>query len=789
MKLRGFKIGAGAVLLSLVALFALAPAGGAQAAVQHPFMLVSESEYEEMRDRAASGTWKSMRTSVINYVKANSFNPDADLNTRLDQMNQIMNRLALAYVLDPDNASFYVEKFKTTISGWTGISNDRPTGADSAFNINCSRPYLVSILALDVFHNELTPQELTAIQTPMADIAYWYQHKSGGGLMPTTYAMLGAWNTYLGGFSSTTAEYWNNKYVAEVNDQINDGGIYFDGPGYAWARYNNQRFGKAYYMDVLTHMSTPETDPTGKYDLYSNPKIISFYEWLYGGASTPFFKNVSFGDTEVTRSTETWLAPFRAGQFSDLAGKNARWMTARMGKNVSSNLLSYVTYVPSAQEMPKSRVWAEGYAAFREARDSTTALAGFLWSPTGTGGTAHNHKDINAIHLSGYGENLLLNSGYAGWQTDIYKTGWAQTYTWNWIHDQAESSNTVLVNGLNHVSKQGGGVDEGFDNNGRLDYACGNSGPALSATHLRNLMFIHPDGDANGYWILFDEISADPAKYSTTQVLLHPNAKSISTIASQTEYRAAVNGIREDSSTTAALTMFLGTAPDSVTIKKGGIAAFDNKSFEGRYLYSSYNLNAQGKKNVVTVLFPEDSTHAKADMVRLQGQGCTGASIAQGNVIDFALEANGTHYATHDGVTFKALATVYRMDDDVLDFLFVRKGSFFDDGGVISRGFASDDEVTLFTDWKTGSIISPGTNVTFYGENIRDRDFYLNESLATVIASEQHWLQVFIPKGSWEYHFVPEPSSALLIASLLLAIGLAQGCKRRQIGRSSHPSQ
>ena len=63
----------------------------------------------------------------------------------------------------------------------------------------------------------------------------------------------------------------------------------------------------------------------------------------------------------------------------------------------------------------------------------------------------HSHKDVNAIHLAGFGEHLLLNSGYSG------ASHGDLGFTWDYINNFARSSNTVLIDDTDHIVKSGSG--------------------------------------------------------------------------------------------------------------------------------------------------------------------------------------------------------------------------------------------------------------------------------------------------------------------------------------------
>ena len=68
----------------------------------------------------------------------------------------------------------------------------------------------------------------------------------------------------------------------------------------------------------------------------------------------------------------------------------------------------------------------------------------------------------------------------------------------------------MTINGENHHGFTGAGIVEGFTADG-LDYAKGEDGDAIRfKKHSRNLILIHTTTDANGYFILFDEVNAIP---------------------------------------------------------------------------------------------------------------------------------------------------------------------------------------------------------------------------------------------------------------------------------------
>lgn len=316
---------------------------------------------------------------------------------------------------------------------------------------------------------------------------------------------------------------------------------------------------------------------------------------------------------------------------------------------------------------------------------------------------------------------LLVNEGAPSSEGGcVFSTREARTasYSWGYIHATDYSGNTLNTERNSHSLKYGNGLQEGFTSV-YFDYACGDDGSALADdTHYRSLMFVHPQDGKNGYFIMQDEVTTKAGGQIFTY--LHPNTRSstgISTVSSKTEYRADINGYVFNKSDVK-LNIFYATAPNSVQQQDGAIAGF-GKSFEGKYLKAGYSADSSGKKQILTILFPSDSTHAKASMSRISGSGYTGASVNHGNnIIDYAFESPGTSTISHNGTSFRGKSVVFRKISSKTVFYFVRKGRSFDDGN--GYGFSSTADVSIHLRDKTGNIaVASNTDVTFYYPGIK----------------------------------------------------------------------
>ncbi|MDY7010798.1 MAG: heparinase II/III family protein [Planctomycetota bacterium] len=476
---------------------------------------------------------------------------------------------------------------------------------------------------------------------------------------------------------------------------------------------------------------------------YSDPKIDGFYEWLYGAAFSPFYRMISFGDTGPNRAYD----PFDPGvhKFSIQAFANLAWCAN--GRMPSGSLFHYALMdkpLPKPKK-PLSRIWPDGCAAFWEDNPSDRSLMGVLWNCKNTrhGGDGHSHKEVNAIHLCAYGEHILRNSGYVGWGNGPLG------FSWDYVHNNAVSANTVLIDDKDHSEKKGGGIVAGFTTP-QFDYACGDSKDALpNGKHQRNFCFVHPQDGRVGYWVLFDEVKSDKPS-SKVNVVLHPNSDDCTPLADKLEYKWKIGPEKQTySGHDVFVNIFLATSPASVTVKPGLLANMggEKNCFVGKYLNSTYETDDEGGRNIVTVLFPHDATHPKAKMTRITGSGFSGAKIDLGNsVTDLAIESDVKKAVKYDGVSFVGIAALCRLKDDSNAFYFVRKGRSFDNGAKSRRGFESDVDVSVYVKDKQGRIISPGAEVTFFYPDVTG--VLLDGKAVPILASDDGWIRVKVTQGT-----------------------------------------
>lgn len=713
---------------------------------EHPFLIVSQSEYDELRSRANEEPWASLKATAISDAKNLVYNESDNYTNKCMAISYIMDSCSLAYILDPANKDLYVDKIYDTIKYFdeevSGNIYNELVSNNWTYAVPPSTAFFSTVLALDIIHPELTAEEIEAAEEILDKVGTWYWEHDF------------SWNTALWGTRGIWTVYKNdtekfdevvNGYLASVVGYISSDGVGLPGTGYANARFNSDRHAKQYFMDVLSY--------TGLYDFYSDYRVKSFYEWLYGHGVTANKRMWVFGDSVYNNTLGRRYSIFKAGKFSEEAAKYAGWVLE--GNPLpNGRLLNYVLHDADQPEPEpaKSKIYPDGGAFLFEHSESQDALRAALWNTKKADG--HSHKDVNSINVSAFGELLLVNSGYNNWAVG------ALDFSWDYISNRAVSGNTALIDYNNyneydptpendHVYKYGAGISEGFVSD-LLSYASGDSGSALpNGKHIRNLVSISSDGSNNGYWVLFDELTANtPGK--TAHIALHPPSASYSVVYPNKEYKWTVNKI---TGSNVDLNIYLATSPERSDIKKGVIGSYGN-SFVANYLYSTYNTDAStGKKNIVTVLFPSNGSHEKANMVSVSGSNYTGALIyLDEDTVDYALESSGAETVKYDNFEFQGSAAMYRNDRNATGFYFVRNGKSFNDGGSKKQGFSSDNNVSIYMNGKTGSIVSKGTNVKFYYPGVTG--VMLNDATSEVVASGDGWITVNVPEGTFNITLV-----------------------------------
>ena len=649
----------------------------------HPFLICTRDQFPELRRRAEREPWKSMKADAIKRVEA-GFNG----NFR-NGLQRYIGAVALVYILDPDNSADRADQVRDAIllleeadfdpsQSWVGTVP--PMGA--AF---------VAILALDIVHDDLTPEEIerckALIETQTSRI------NRRGAWLAARLGTHGTWELFKNPAVGETADF-RRKFVEPFYRnyvrQMTPDGVTTVSPGYAFARLGSgsDRPQKTGFADVLEF-----TGIDRRY--YDNPKLENFHRWLFGYSVTPAKEYHLFGDVGPNWGVGNAALLWRVGRFDERAAAYAAWLLE--DRDPPGHILSYILMQEPLPEptVPQSRLFAQGGAVFREPTDSPMSLGAALYNIT-ENPEWHTHEEVNAISVAAYGNNLLVNGGWLGDETR-----------------PPSRNNTLAVDGKRHQKMVGAGLAEGFTSEG-LDYACGDSGRALGDDSFhRSLVLVHGDpGTQGGYFITFDEVDADPGEkvHSYLQLASENEAEPV---VDRRQYRATINhhakyeGVEMD--------VLLPAGPEYVEQELVPSGYLERVPSVGKHyrLEAVYDTNEQGDRRILTVLFPVKENQNPPDPQAIDGEGYTGALLVfSRTVMDLILESDGTRAIEHGNLTCRAKLAVARTINGIRnEFYFARHGTMLRHGDV---GFASDRPISIHMNGAVGNVTSRGASVTFH---------------------------------------------------------------------------
>ena len=352
----------------------LPPAGGIQyylvttASRAHPKLIIRESAFQSMRDRAAAEPWASMRADAI-ATSAAGYIPGGDNFETAQNLIRFSSASALAYILDPPNARVYATRVRDVVLNHT---DDLAFGQDWGTVVPPANALFNLTLAVDVVFNQLTAGEVLAVETEMQQHVnqVWTGSWSSAG-----FGAIGTWDVYKGTRTTPDDAYYNSLMSGLSLD-----GVFYGGRCYGWARWT----GNSRYARTCTWTWLEFTGVDRRY--YQNPRIMGLYEWLYGHSDAVFGGPIPFGDCAIeTARDDAFDEPplYRAGKFGPVA---ARYAAVHLPAQMRGNLLSYV--VPDgpipAGAYASSKVYPDGGGFFMEAIPSKAARPTVMEAASGT---------------------------------------------------------------------------------------------------------------------------------------------------------------------------------------------------------------------------------------------------------------------------------------------------------------------------------------------------------------------------------------------------------------------
>ena len=755
------------------------PSGEVPAQGAHPRLLVKREMYDALRAKVGMVPF----STIYSHSQGNPLEPN--WNRRLSPgawgiQSQSLSCATLLSILDAAavhaTPAQYRKAILDQIDSFHGNDLSMLDAGSWATTVPLGNPLFNMILALDVIHDDLTPAELNKAENQVSEAMEWYRHLNQN-WGQNKYGLLASWELYKGN-NPTAITNAVDRYVSGwLDNDMKPDGSYDQSPGYLFARTSSGRNAKHWTMDVLQF--------TGQYPWYAEPRMQGLMTSLSSFTFTPFGATQLFGDSVSTGRGDptqgTMLS--KMGLYNSLAGSHGKWLLrgttgATLVSTYGSAFMLYATlpdnYASIVPKMPVSALMTDYGAALWDRTDSREALMGTLMSRSDSGAAlganrGHNHYDTNSVHLVGYGQHLLFNSG-ASYQPRY--PGWAPDGS-QW--DRAWLQNSVLIGpSRDHVNYEGGGLTDGLVG-GSMEFGRTDSGRAIAAgRHCRNLLFIHPvAGKSNGYFALLDEVRPDnPADPIT--INLHPNTLTgLTAVSANQEYLAPINAYQDGAGGSEQVTVFYGSAPEVVNTPVGyhGADTAPVKALALNYLEAVYGAGSDGWLRTLTLLFPADATHAKAAMTRTSGSGYTGVTVAHGGgVNDFILQSDGGSSLTHGSLAWRGKAVSYRDDNGAVSSYMIIHGREFNNGAASRGGFVSAADINVQMDGNSGRIeCDHHTAVTVYSPGALGVQI---EGVAQPVTQlGDGGLQVMVEAGRHTLNL----TSADLYATVMWDTGLAGG--------------
>lgn len=680
----------------------------AERETHHPFLIVKKEQFQDLREKADREPWASIKADALQRSGKGSKTSSYDLQ-------YYVGAAALAYILDEENEELHAKRVKDAIvnqyadlavqegGSWGGVVP--PMGT-----------FFMAILALDIVYDGLSSSDIETCEEVIENQIF--KIKRQGSWVDARLGTHGTWDIYKG--TRTTAD---DAYFESIMAQITVDGVSPVTNHYAWERVGggNSRVSKSGYMDVLEFTGIDQR-------YYSNERLQKFQRWLFGSSVNCSKEMAIFGDMLPTQAINNDMLHRRVMNFDMEAAGYAAWF--HQDRPAIGNILTYIlpnSELPEAI-VPQSKIYENGGAFFRENEDDPDGLHAVLYNIKSQD-EWHTHNEVNGLALSGLGNRLLVNGGRLGAPTR-----------------PAPLNNTLTIKDHNHAARVGAGIVEGFTTK-NVDYANGASGPALiAATHKRNLLLIHKSLEANGYFVLIDEV--ETAGNEEVRNYLHPaNESSVRTIEANTHYEAVIDHYPSVPGTK--LSVFYSSPPASVNIEKVPSAVEDR--YPG-YPYHNrmeaiYHSNAKGKLNLITVLFPLRADSPKPLMTRIDQSKYSGVLMNhESGLRDIILETMDNSEQIYDDINFKATAMLARSKASINSFYFVRKGTEFTQGNV---GFSADSAVSIYFSGREGVIVSNGTKIKLKGPQIQHSIF---DPPAELLNSGDGFLEVQLPVGKVVFH-------------------------------------
>ena len=680
--------------------------GNGKKETHHPFLIVSKELFTSLREKSNTDPWKSMKEDAISRVS------QAPRSNNYGSLQKYVGAAALAYILDDEKSEEYAQKVRDVILNRYSTLDIEESSSWSKV-VPTMGAFFCAILALDIVYDGLSLEDIKKCEELISERISRVSRT--GSWKTARYGTHGTWDIYNGDRVSQDDNYYN----ALIN-QITPDGVSPVTNTYAWSRVGggDSRISKSGYMDVLEFTGIDKR-------YYNNERLQKFMRWQFGSSINPAKELAIFGDMLPTETIGNSLLFRRVVNFDEEAATYAAWYFD--GMPADGHILTYILPKKELPDpvLPSSQIYENGGAFFRDKQDSASGLHAVLYNIKSQN-EWHTHNEVNGLSLSGLGNRLLVNGGRLGAPTRA-----------------AKLNNTLTINGENHDGFTGAGIAEGFTADG-LDYAKGEDGNAIRfKDHSRSLILIQTTPDANGYFVVLDQVKADPGDNLNNH--LHPASQNnIITTENLREYMAPID--HYSSAAAGKVTFYYISAPDAVKIEKSPSAVQDRYPGypDHNRLTSIYSVDSEGEKSIATLIFPHNHLVSKPNFEKFSSNQFEGVKFSQGTFTDYLISTNNK-LVEFDNSSFMGHYCWAREKDKVVSSFFVKSGTSFLNNGF---GFESDSPLTIYVKGSKGIVISEGSTLKLKGSSFSGVKFDKNINIKS---TSDGFIEVELPKGKFKF--------------------------------------
>ena len=144
----------------------------ATVAQERPFMIVQANEYAALQARSSRWPWSVMKSKSLSDARSLADIPNADITSRCERIHAMAAACGLAYILDPDGRSLYVDRFESAVAcGLHALRLLKGSRTEHEYNVPPAHAAFMVYLALDILYHDLDPAKRLEIEADCDAIA------------------------------------------------------------------------------------------------------------------------------------------------------------------------------------------------------------------------------------------------------------------------------------------------------------------------------------------------------------------------------------------------------------------------------------------------------------------------------------------------------------------------------------------------------------------------------------------------------------------------------------------